>query len=149
MAGFAARDRSDHMAHWHKILGDGAVTARTVLVNGQLAGNVVSWDQESRREVGYWIGRGYWGKGVATAALSQFLKVEGARPLYGPVAKHNLGSIRVLEKCGFVIDRASADADELTLILEHESSVGVATRPYGYKVSIGVSSDFRPNCLFI
>lgn len=68
MAGFPARDRSDHMAHWHKILGVGAVTARTVLVNGRLAGNVVGWDQESGREVGYWIGKGYWGKGVVTAA---------------------------------------------------------------------------------
>jgi RimJ/RimL family protein N-acetyltransferase len=119
------------MAHWHKILGDEAVTTRTVLVRDQVAGNIVSWDQDGKREVGYWIGKGHWGKGVATAASSQFLKVEGTRPLYGHVAKHNLGSIRVLEKCGFVIDRASADAHELTLILEHGSSVGGARRAYG------------------
>jgi len=53
---------------------------------------------------------------ISTALLSRLLRSS---------------SIRVLEKCRFVIDRASADADELTLILEHESSVGVATRPYG------------------
>jgi RimJ/RimL family protein N-acetyltransferase len=50
-------------------------------------------------EVGYWIGREYWGKGVATEALSQFLAhAEVRRPLHAAVAKHNVGSIRVLEK---------------------------------------------------
>jgi RimJ/RimL family protein N-acetyltransferase len=69
-----------------------------------VAGNVVSFEQDGEREVGYWIGREYWGKGVATEALSQFLDhVEVRRPLYAGVAKHNVASIRVLEKCGFTI----------------------------------------------
>jgi len=57
----------------------------------------------SEREVGYWIGREFWGKGIATRALSQFLEIEKTRPLCAYVAKHNVGSRRVLEKCGFIL----------------------------------------------
>jgi RimJ/RimL family protein N-acetyltransferase len=103
MAAFAARGEDAFMAHWTKILADPTVTAKTILLDGQVAGNIVSWQSESRRLVGYWIGKNFWGKGVATRALSQFLEVVKERPLVAYVAKHNLGSIRVLEKCGFTI----------------------------------------------
>jgi RimJ/RimL family protein N-acetyltransferase len=63
----------------------------------------VSFEQSGEREVGYWIGREYWGKGIATRALSEFLGHVKVRPLYAHVAKHNIASIRVLEKCGFTI----------------------------------------------
>jgi RimJ/RimL family protein N-acetyltransferase len=53
------------------------------------------------REVGYWIGKEYWGRGIATRALEEFLKQIETRPLYAHVAKHNTASRRVLEKCGF------------------------------------------------
>jgi RimJ/RimL family protein N-acetyltransferase len=92
------------VVHWTKILAEETVIKRTVLFNGRVAGNVVSFEQECEQEVGYWIGREYWGKGVATEALSQFLAhVEVRRPLHAAVAKHNVGSIRVLEKCGFAV----------------------------------------------
>jgi RimJ/RimL family protein N-acetyltransferase len=91
------------MAHWTKILRDETVTTKTILFKGHVVGNIGSWQQASAREVGYWIGREYWGKGIATQALSQFLMYVTARPLYAHVAKHNLASIRVLEKCGFTI----------------------------------------------
>ena len=74
---------------------------KTVVVGGHVAGNVVSFEQSGRWEVGYWIGKSYWGLGIATRALSEFLRHEQARPLFAHVAKHNLGSRRVLEKCGF------------------------------------------------
>src|SRR5918999_1935703 len=41
------------------------------------------------------------GQGIATAALAAFLEELDTRPLYAHVATHNVGSIRVLEKCGF------------------------------------------------
>jgi RimJ/RimL family protein N-acetyltransferase len=92
------------VAHWTKILADETVIKKTVLFDGRVAGNVVSFEQECEREVGYWIGREYWGKGVATEALSQFLAhAEVRRPLHAAVANHNVGSIRVLEKCGFAV----------------------------------------------
>jgi RimJ/RimL family protein N-acetyltransferase len=101
MAAFTARDRDSFMAHWTKILRDDALHARTVVVDGEVAGNVVSWNQGDERLVGYWIGKRFWGKGVATMALAAFLEHFPARPLHARVAAHNAGSIRVLEKCGF------------------------------------------------
>jgi len=52
--------------------------------------------------IGYWIGREYCGRGIATAALAEFLGHDLARPLHAFVAVHNIASIRVVEECGFV-----------------------------------------------
>lgn len=101
MAAFPPREREDFMAHWDRILADPKVMARTILVDGAVTGNVICWEQEGQRLVGYWLGRRYWGKGVATQALSAFVAAIRERPLHAHVAKHNLASIRVLEKCGF------------------------------------------------
>jgi RimJ/RimL family protein N-acetyltransferase len=103
MAAFPARGREAFMAHWTKILGDETITKKTILFDGQVAGNIVSFEQSGQPLVGYWLGKNYWGKGVATRALSAFLGHVKARPLYAHVAKHNLASLRVLEKCGFAI----------------------------------------------
>jgi len=101
MANFDARDRDTFMAHWAKILRDESAAVRTIEFEGGVAGNVVSWEHDGERDVGYWIGREHWGKGVATAALSAFLDELETRPLHAHVVAHNIGSIRVLEKCGF------------------------------------------------
>jgi RimJ/RimL family protein N-acetyltransferase len=103
MAAFPPRNREAFMLHWAKILADEAVIIKTILVDGQVAGNLVSWKQSDGRDVGYWVGKEYWGKGLATRALSVFLNDIKERPLHAYVAKHNIASIRVLEKCGFVI----------------------------------------------
>ena len=106
MAAFTARDPSDRdafMRHWAKILADGSIVKRTILYDGQVAGSIVRFDQDGKPEVGYWIGREYWGKGIATRALSAFLDVVTERPLYAAAARDNLASIRVLEKCGFTV----------------------------------------------
>lgn len=102
MAAFPARDRDAFMTHWTtKVLGQETAVVRTVLLDGQVVGNVVSWEQDGRRLVGYWIASEHWGKGVATMALSAFLHEDRTRPLYAHVAKSNVASIRVLQKCGF------------------------------------------------
>jgi RimJ/RimL family protein N-acetyltransferase len=102
VAAFPPRDLDKFMAHWSsKVLGDPSVVVKTVLFEGRVAGNVVCFERSGLREIGYWIGREYWGKGVATRALSAFLDLVPARPLYAHVAVHNVASIRVLEKCGF------------------------------------------------
>ena len=103
MADFPARDREAFMAHWAKILADETNVLKTILFDGQVAGNIVSWEQSGGREVGYWLGREYWGKVIATRALAAFLERAKTRPLYAHVVKHNLASLRVLEKCGFTI----------------------------------------------
>jgi RimJ/RimL family protein N-acetyltransferase len=76
--------------------------AKAILVDGAVAGNVVSFRNEGKTEVGYWLGREFWGRGIATEALREFLVPVDERPLCAGVARHNAGSIRVLAKCGFV-----------------------------------------------
>ena|SRR5688572_15413453 len=113
MAAFPARDRDAFKAHWAKIMADDSVILKTVLFNEHVAGNMVSFEMSGKREVGYWIGKEYWGKGIATKALAAFLDYVKTRPLYAHVAKHNVGSRRVLEKCGFTIvgeDKGPLDA---------------------------------------
>jgi RimJ/RimL family protein N-acetyltransferase len=101
MAAFASRDREAFMAHWTKILANPACHVTSILADGRLAGHVCAFDRDGRRLVGYWIGKEYWGRGVATAGLAAFVTLERVRPLYAYVAVANVGSVRVLEKCGF------------------------------------------------
>ena len=71
-----------------------------------MAGNIGSWQQDGQQLLGYWVGREWWGRGVATQAVALLVDELAIRPLYAHVARHNVGSIRVLEKCGFRRDRA-------------------------------------------
>jgi RimJ/RimL family protein N-acetyltransferase len=103
MVVFNSRERLAFDEHWAKILADDTNLKQTVVVDGQVAGNVTSFVREGMREVGYWLDRAYWGRGVGTAALSAFLKLEKRRPLCAGVARHNIGSLRVLQKCGFLL----------------------------------------------
>ena len=107
MAAFPSRQREAHMAHWAKIMADPSTFLRTILSDGQVAGNIVSWDGSEGREIGYWVAREFWGQGIATRALALFLDEVQVRPLYAAVARHNVASRRVLEKCGFVVVSAA------------------------------------------
>jgi RimJ/RimL family protein N-acetyltransferase len=84
-------------------MADDTIAMKTILFHGEVAGNVVCFLQLGEREVGYWLGKEYWGKGIASRALEQFLRAIETRPLYAHVAKHNTASKRVLEKCGFTV----------------------------------------------
>jgi RimJ/RimL family protein N-acetyltransferase len=55
------------------------------------------------------LGKTYWGKGIATAALRQFLDLAHERPIFAWVAHHNAGSVRVVQKAGFSHDRDDGD----------------------------------------
>jgi len=113
MAVFPAREREAFDAHWRRILADEALVAFVIDVDGEVAGNVVSWEQDGRRLVGYWLGREYWGRGLATAALAELVQQLEVRPLHAWVAVTNGGSIRVLEKCGFVrVGEHTSDVEE-------------------------------------
>jgi RimJ/RimL family protein N-acetyltransferase len=126
MAAFPSRDREAFMTHWAKSLRNETNTLKTILFDGQVAGNIVSWQQDDEREVGYWLGKEYWGKGIATQALAEFLNHVTQRPLYAHVVKHNLGSIRVLEKCGFT--RYGENSEEIVLKLEVSVKTQTSTR---------------------
>jgi RimJ/RimL family protein N-acetyltransferase len=107
MAAFTAKDPSNREAfdaHWDRIRAEPTIIIRTILCDGQVAGSVLSYEDEGKPEVSYWLGREFWGKGIATWALGEFLReVNLKRPMYARVAKDNLGSRRVLEKCGFAV----------------------------------------------
>lgn len=103
MAAFPPRDWEAFQAHWAKILADPEVQVRTVLADGKVAGDLLCWGPAEEKEVGYWIGREFWGRGVATRALAAFLGVLEFPVLFAHVAKHNVASRRVLEKCGFKV----------------------------------------------
>ena len=114
LAAFPSRDREAFFTHWTtNILGNSAAVCRTILAGNHVAGYLGAWTDAatSERLICYWIGREFWGRGIASAAMSQFLRFESTRPLSARVAKHNLGSIRVLEKAGFA--RAGEDAFSL------------------------------------
>jgi RimJ/RimL family protein N-acetyltransferase len=125
VAAFPARDHDAFMAHWAKIRASPQETiTRTILCQGQVAGNIGSWVQAGQREVSYWLGREFWGRGIASAALGLLLAEVQARPLHAHVIKHNGASIRVLQKCGFVITGSEkfpaangAEIEEITLTL--------------------------------
>lgn len=104
MAAFISRDPNNKRAfdkHWKKILSDDSVIIRTILYQKKIAGHVGSYILFGEREIFYWIGKEFWGKGVATSALNRFIKAVKTRPLHARTAKDNLRSVRVLEKCGF------------------------------------------------
>ncbi|MCX5560421.1 GNAT family N-acetyltransferase [Streptomyces sp. NBC_00038] len=108
---FPSREREVFMNHWvTKILGDSTVFVQTVTVAGEQAGNIMAWwhdqfggqrQQDPQRFIGYWFGRPYWGRGIATEALTLFLRLEKTRPLYADPFTGNTASVRLLEKHGF------------------------------------------------
>lgn len=106
MAAFTAEDPSNWAAfqdHWSRILADEGIMTKAILLDQEVVGHVGTFEQFGEREVTYWIAREHWNKGIATAALSQFLPRIPTRPLHARAAKDNIASRRVLEKCGFAI----------------------------------------------
>jgi RimJ/RimL family protein N-acetyltransferase len=122
-------DRDAFERRWSR-RADETVIARVIVVDGEVAGSISSWGDPDEREVTYWIGRSYWGKGIATGALDAFLAVDPSRPLHARVASDNVVSRRVLEKCGFRLvatergfaEARSSEIEEFVLRLEESGS---------------------------
>lgn len=118
-------DRDLFDAHWARIRSRRDVLMRAVLADGEVVGHASVYGPPDEREVTYWISRAHWGRGIATAALAALLGLEPVRPLHAHAAADNAGSIRVLEKCGFVItgrgtgfaEARAAEIDEVHLTL--------------------------------
>jgi len=135
MAAFTAPDHMDRDAferRWARLRADETIISRAIVVDGAVAGSIGSWGAADEREVTYWVGRSFWGRGIATCALDAFLTVDPTRPLHARVASDNVASRRVLEKCGFRVvstDRGfaqarSAEIDEFVLRLVSASGGG-------------------------
>jgi [ribosomal protein S5]-alanine N-acetyltransferase len=105
LAAFTAKDPTDKTAYLQKysrFLNEPTINNQTILVDGIIVGSIAKFEMEGKAELTYWIDKKCWGKGIATSALTQFLKNEPARPIFGRVAFDNFGSQKVLEKCRFV-----------------------------------------------
>ena len=106
MAAFVSRDPKDKAAfyaHWDKILHSPAITNRTILAQGQIVGHIACYPDADHLEVTYWLGREFWGRGFATQALHQLLRLVVTRPIFARAATDNIASLKVLQKCGFKI----------------------------------------------
>ena len=102
MAAFPTRAPDVFFEHWAKIRADPTNYTRTIVVGGEVVGDIVSWLDDGRRQVGYWIGRDHWGRGSRRAALRLMLEEIDDRPITAHIVPDNIGSQRVVEKCGFV-----------------------------------------------
>jgi len=130
LAAFTAKDPTDRdaiLARWRKALSDPTIIFKTIVLDDQIVGSVLSYEEATLPQVSYWIGQEHWGQGLATRALTAFLThCNHARPLYARTVKDNHRSLRVLEKCGFTItgenkgfaNARGTEVDEYTLILK-------------------------------
>ena len=104
MSAYPSKDSGEFMRHWEGILKNKAIIARTIVYKDKIAGHIICWREgKYEQRVGYWIGKQFWGRGIATSALQEFLAQVKVRPLYAEVANHNPASKRVLEKNGFTL----------------------------------------------
>jgi RimJ/RimL family protein N-acetyltransferase len=125
MAAFPAREEPAFREHLARVLADPANIVRVIVSGDRVVGQIGSWDGDDERDVGYWIGREHWSNGYATAALRAFLAIDTTRPLWVHVAEHNVGSLRVAERCGFVFDHDVQEEDVLERVLRLDSEAAV------------------------
>ncbi|MFS4429472.1 GNAT family N-acetyltransferase [Chryseobacterium sp. S90] len=105
LAAFMSKDSTDkeaYLAKFTRLLADPTINNQTIMAGNEIAGSIAKFIMEGDAEITYWIDKPFWGKGVATTALKDFLTLETTRPIFGRVAFDNLGSQKVLENCGFV-----------------------------------------------
>ncbi len=105
MAAFTSADPTDKKSYidkWTRLLSDETIHMKTIIYNDEVAGTVAKYEMDGKAEITYWIGKRYWGRGIASKAVDAFLRLEKKRPIYGRVAFDNVKSLRVLEKAGFV-----------------------------------------------
>lgn len=84
--------------------------AWAIEINGQACGGIGVRPGEGveghSADLGYWLGRAYWGEGIATAAVSALvphaLRELSLYRLQARVLDGNEASMKVLERCGFV-----------------------------------------------
>ena len=101
---YPAKDRGEFMRHWEGILKNKNVTARTIVYKEKVAGHIICWKEgKYEQRVGYWIGKEFWRRGIASAAVAEFLLLVNIRPLFAEVANHNAASQKVLQKNGFTL----------------------------------------------
>ena len=105
LAAFTSKDPTDKSAYlqkYSKFVNDPTINMQTIIVENMIAGSIAKFEIEGEAGITYWIDKKFWGRGIATKALQNFLKNENMRPIFGHVAFDNFRSQKVLEKCNFI-----------------------------------------------
>jgi len=105
LAAFMPKDPTNKAAYIAKhiaLLKDPTVNNQTVIIDNVIVGSIGKFIMEGDAEITYWIDRKFWGQGIATKVLTEFLLIEMSRPIFARVAFDNFGSQKVLAKCGFI-----------------------------------------------
>lgn len=105
MAVTIPRTRETFDSVWAVSLNDPKNTTRAILVGDLFVGSISCFPQDGTDHVGYWIDRAFWGRGIASGALQLLLQEVTRRPLATTVATSNGASLRILQKCGFVVEK--------------------------------------------
>jgi RimJ/RimL family protein N-acetyltransferase len=88
------------------------VTVMGIEVGGEICGGIgvhpQTMNYKRNAELGYWIAEEHWGKGIVSAlipyAIDNAFTVLDIDRIYARCFGSNKASLRVLEKCGFVIE---------------------------------------------
>jgi len=111
-------DKENYINKHTNLLKDLTVNAQTIMLDNMIVGSIAKFVIETDSEITYWIDKKFWGQGIATQALKEFLTIETSRPIYGRVAFDNFGSQKVLQKSGFDkigIEKGFANARQMEI----------------------------------
>ena len=104
---YTMKDAEEWYARFRKMMRrkDCNKIAFAIEIDGQVVGSVGLTIEDHKAEIGYWLGRAYWGQGIMTEAVKEVTKYcfkeLGLRRVYGCVFTNNKASMRVLEKAGY------------------------------------------------
>jgi RimJ/RimL family protein N-acetyltransferase len=117
LAGVKPRTREVFEARMREVFADPNIFIRVIELSpsptaaAQFVGSIsvfqapAEGETTPRDNIGYWLAREYWGKGLASEAVRTFLTLEPRRPLFATAAKSNTASCRILAKQGFQLLR--------------------------------------------
>lgn len=103
---------TNEAAHWWVNTGSKIGVAYAIICNEIFVGSISAmpgeFEKQKTAEIGYWVAKPYWGKGIASEALqkfthSLFVNTDFIR-LNASVFEGNLASAKVLQKCGYKLE---------------------------------------------
>ena len=99
-------------AFLEQVVPENPVHIFAIAVNGEAVGGIGIHPQadiyRKNAELGYWLGEPFWGQGIVTGAIKQMVdhtfKTYDLHRIFARPFGTNIGSQRVLEKAGFVLE---------------------------------------------
>jgi ribosomal-protein-alanine N-acetyltransferase len=79
-----------------------------ILLENDIVGCISYWPTDNKIEIGYWVGRQYWGKGICTRAIKLLMgqdQFPKGKVIVAEVAAENTASKKVLLNCGFSLTK--------------------------------------------